>query len=264
MSNGLDKLAEGVGKAIETVPDIYSDTLKPSMQEFGKTISLIPKAINAAFVPLRQWIVEREYNFAETEKLLAKKLENVEPEKIVTPEAYIAIPAIQAISYSMNSEELRNLYANLLAKSMNYDTKDLVHPAFVNIISQMTPLDAKVLQFLLNEPEKDMPVIDLIATRPISGGISYIILQTNLTPITFSNIDAISLSLENLFRNNLVYISENEYTNGYDSIYENKQYKEFVEKQKKIVPKMYPEVREVKKNCALSTLGKFFCNICIL
>lgn len=61
------------------------------------------------------------------------------------PEAYVAVPAIQAISYSMNSEELRNLYANLLAKAMNSDTKDMVHPSFVEIIKQMSPIDALVL-----------------------------------------------------------------------------------------------------------------------
>ena len=102
----------------------------------------IPRAINAALSPLRQWIAQREYNVAETEKLLAKKLENIEPEKIVSPEPYVAVPALQAISYSMNSDELRELYANLLAKSMCIDTKNSVHPSFVEIIRQMSPLDA--------------------------------------------------------------------------------------------------------------------------
>lgn len=122
------KLAGGVGKAVETVPDIYDDALKPAAQESGKTLALIPRAINAALSPLRQWIAQREYNVAETEKLLAKKLENIEPEKIVSPEPYVAVPALQAISYSMNSDELRELYANLLAKSMCIDTKNSVHP----------------------------------------------------------------------------------------------------------------------------------------
>ena len=90
MPEGLDKLAGGIGKAVETVPDLYEDALKPAAQESGKTLALIPKAINAALSPLRQWIAQKEYNVAETEKLLATKLENIEPEKIVTPESYVA------------------------------------------------------------------------------------------------------------------------------------------------------------------------------
>lgn len=137
MPEGFDQLAKGVGKAIETVPDLYTDALQPTTQESGKTLSLIPRTINAALVPLRQWIAEREYNLAETEKLLAQKLEHVGEDKIVTPEPYVAVPAIQAISYCKNSNELRDLYANLLAKAMNSDTKDLVHPSFVEIIKQI-------------------------------------------------------------------------------------------------------------------------------
>ena len=131
MTEGFDKLAGAIGDTLKTAPTLYEDVLQSTTQESGKTLALIPRAINAALVPLRQWIAEREYKIAETEKLLAQKLEHVGEEKIVTPEAYVAVPAIQAISYSMDSVELRNLYANLLAKSMNSDTKDSVLPSFV-------------------------------------------------------------------------------------------------------------------------------------
>ena len=108
METGVNKLLEGTGEAIKTVPELYDDGLKPAVQESGKTLSLLPKTINAALVPLRKWIAEREYSLAETEKLLEIKLRNIDYNKIVTPEAYVAVPALQAISYSMDSEELRN------------------------------------------------------------------------------------------------------------------------------------------------------------
>ena len=107
----MDKLAQGVGKAIDKVPEVYDDGLKVATKESGKVLALIPQTINAALAPFRQWIAQKEYNVAETEKLLAQKLEKVEYEKIISPESYVAVPAIQAIAYSMNSEELRNLYS---------------------------------------------------------------------------------------------------------------------------------------------------------
>ncbi len=202
MPDGLDKLAGGVGKAIETVPDLYDDALKQATQEYGKTIALIPRAINAALVPLRQWIAEREYKLAETEKLLAQKLEHVSEDKIVTPEAYVAVPAIQAISYSMNSEELRNLYANLLAKAMNSDTKDMVHPSFVEIIKQMSPIDALVFKKIMERQIN--PLIDLIYEKKY--GIGYTTLKNNITDINVAPIDTVSLSIDNLVRQKLIYI----------------------------------------------------------
>ena len=139
MPEGLDKLAGAIGNTLKTAPTLYEDALQPTVQEVGKFAARIPRAINAAFSGLDKWILNKEYAIDETKKLLEKKLENVDPDKIVTPEAYVAVPAIQAISYSMDSEELRNLYANLLAKAMNSDTKDQVHPSFVEIIKPQHP-----------------------------------------------------------------------------------------------------------------------------
>ena len=171
METGVNKLLEGTGEAIKTVPELYDDGLKPAVQESGKTLSLLPKTINAALVPLRKWIAEREYSLAETEKLLEIKLRNIDHNKIVTPEAYVAVPALQAISYSMDSEELRNMYANLLAKAMNVDEKDKVHPAFVELIKQMAPQEALILDGIFKAPLT--PLIDL-SVRTDKGNDNHI------------------------------------------------------------------------------------------
>lgn len=48
MPRGFDQPAEGVGKAIDIVPNLYTDVLQPATQETGKTFSVIPRTINAA------------------------------------------------------------------------------------------------------------------------------------------------------------------------------------------------------------------------
>ena len=212
MPEGLDKLAGGIGKAVETVPDLYEDALKPAAQESGKTLALIPKAINAALSPLRQWIAQKEYNVAETEKLLAKKLENIEPEKIVTPESYVAVPAMQAISYSMDSDELRNLYANLLSKSMCIDTKNSVHPSFVEIIKQMSPIDASVFKIILRSQLH--PLIDMKINTSIDKGGGYRTIYKNISWINNFSYDQLSVSFDNLERMNLIDISDSYYTHS--------------------------------------------------
>jgi len=216
VSKGLDKLTEGVGKALETTPELYDDLLKPSTQATGKILAIIPETVNAALVPLRTWIIQQEYKFAEVEKLLVKNLETVSPEKIVTPETYVAVPAIQAISYSMDSDELRNLYANLLSKAMNIDTKDLVHPSFVEIIKQLSPIDVRIFENICAEI---FPVIDMYATKyPVkdpSQISSYLsdpldnIGYEGLTYIIDTSPEIVRLSLDNLSRLNLVVTKRN-------------------------------------------------------
>lgn len=130
----------------EIAKDVYDDTGKPVLKPTGEIVGLIPRTIKAALLPLEKWIVGREYNLKETQRLLEEKLKNVRLEDIETPEAYIAVPALQSISYCMDSEELRNMYANLLANSMNKAVKNEVHPGFVEIIKQLSPDEAKIIK----------------------------------------------------------------------------------------------------------------------
>ena len=115
--------------------EVYTDVAKPTLKSVGNIISLPFKAIDAALTPLKKWIDTKNYNYEQTRQLLAEKLKNVEEEKIIEPEAYVAVPALQQLSYSYDSKDLREMYANLLASSMNLEKKKFVHPAFVDIIA---------------------------------------------------------------------------------------------------------------------------------
>lgn len=265
MPEGLDKLAECIGKAIETVPNVYDDALKPTTQESGKILSLVPRTISAALVPLRQWIANKEYNLAETEKLLAKKLEHVGEDKIVTPEPYVAVPAIQAISYSMNSEELRNLYANLLAKAMNTDTKNLVHPSFVEIIKQLSPTDSLVFKKIM---ERDAnPLIDLVYEKcdnpdfPIPT--ASVTITTNISDIDIAPVESICLSIDNLIKQSLISIPDDRaYTD--EHIYDKILTSQYYINQQKIYPDKPDGFKfSYKKHIIEKTnLGKNFYKIC--
>jgi Abortive infection alpha len=76
---------------------------------------------------------------------LAKRLERIPPENRATPNPRIAVPAIQALAYSFDEKIIREMFANLLEADSKVDRKGKAHPAFVQLIKQMTPLDAKVL-----------------------------------------------------------------------------------------------------------------------
>lgn len=150
---------DDIHEAANIAGKVYDDGLHPAVQEIGKTLALLPQAVNAALAPLQIWIVNKEYNVEETKKLLEQKLSRVGAEHIVTPDAYVAVPAMQAISYSMDSKELRNLYANLLARSMVDTEKDKVHPAFVEIIKQLTPDEARLIKLFVSHGT--FPLIDI-------------------------------------------------------------------------------------------------------
>lgn len=219
MPEGLDKLSYTIGNTLKTAPTLYEDALQPTVQQVGKFVSRIPRAINAAFSGLDRWILNKEYAIDETKKLLEKKLENVNPDKIVEPEAYVAVPAIQAISYSMNSEELRNLYANLIAKAMNSDTKDMVHPSFVEMIKQMSSIDALIFSYIISAPIRPLITIKIAS----SNGGEHIFTE-NCSWISTISLTKCRASFDNLSRLGLIqipYMESYTFKDNYNIVREN-------------------------------------------
>ena len=163
MANPKDTL-NSLNDTMKTVPKLYDDVVHPIAASTGKLLSIIPRAINAALSPIEQWIAIKDYNLEKTKILLAKELENVPEENIVTPDPYVAVPAIQSISYCMNCDDLRSMYSKLLAKAMNKDTKNSTHPAFVEVIRQLSPNDCLFLNSVKNE--KGHPIANIRFQKP--------------------------------------------------------------------------------------------------
>lgn len=196
MENNFD-----IANTIESIKD--TETFKA----MDKTTALVFNAINAALSPLEKWVLEREYSIQETKKLLAEKLENVPAENIITPPSYIAVPALQAISYCMDNNELRDMYAELLKTAMNSETTDNVHPTYVEIIKQMSPYEAFVFKKLVDVLVQ--PCIGVIYKNKTTGE-SYPIQDI----VAFSDLEkyplvSTQIALENLERLRLIEINKN-------------------------------------------------------
>lgn len=205
---GFDTLAEGAGKLLGAIPELYDDLAKPAVQEVGKTLALPLQAVNALLINPRKWIANAEYKLQETNALIANRLKYTDENKLVSPLDFVAVPALQALSYSMDSSELRNLYANLLAKSMNTDTRDTVHPAYVEIIKQLSPLDAQIFRYVVANRSADDEIG--FATVDILSNNNTIQQYKNIV-IGFEEADLsrVSESIDNLMRCGLIAIITN-------------------------------------------------------
>lgn len=274
MSDGIDKLAGAIGDTLKTAPTLYEDILQPTVQEVGKFVARIPRAINAAFSGLDKWILNKEYEIDETKKLLEKKLENIDPDKIVEPETYVAVPAIQAISYSMNSEELRNLYANLLAKAMNSDTKDMVHPSFVEIIKQLSPIDSKIFKEIGSTPSFTVAKITAIEYESIESLRQYKTLSESLKSssksFSFDRITNIDLdyqivltSIDNLLRLRLIKEEQLYYNAIPSDLRGTKVFESIRSKIKEQMTTKNWTYEEISHDITLTSLGCNFFNICV-
>ena len=259
---GMITMLDNLKLPNETIDKCYDDLLHPAASETGKLLARIPQVINAALAPLDCWIAERQYHVDRTKKLLEENLKNADPEKIVPPEPYVAIPAIQAISYAMDSDELRTLYANLLAKSIYLDTKDSVHPAFTEIIKNLSPVDCRVFDSIMKTNYQEIAYYEMrVGTI---GETSYHVAFQYITPFTFDSLHSIASSIDNLSRCNL--INPEDFTFVDDSYYlkirETQPFKDIVSYYSNNPNNQ--ELRPYKKSIKSTELGKRFYNICCM
>ena len=168
---------------------------------------MFPRTIGVWLGKWEKWIINGEKSIELTKQAVQEKLVRIPEEKLSEPEPNIAIPAIQQLSYCYDCEELRNMYANLLVSSMNIDTKSSAHPAFVDIIKQLTPDEAKFIKSL-DYSYHFYPLGDIIAEND-KNSFHYLLKNFTIRPIAeLEYPDCISMYIENLARLSIIEIHE--------------------------------------------------------
>lgn len=122
------------------------------------------------------WYINYGYNSNETAALLKAKTEinveklknealkemsKIEPENIKEPEMIVLGPTLEASKYYIDHEELRSMFAKLLASSMDKSKDNITHSAYVEMIKQMSPLDAENLKCIFDSFPDSIPTCNL-------------------------------------------------------------------------------------------------------
>lgn len=213
--------------------------------------------------------MNREYQIKETAKLLEERLKDVPPEQIETPEPHIAIPALQYISYCMDNQELREMYANLLASSMNKVVKNGVHPGYVEIIKQLCPDEAKILRYIAKEEK--IPTISIYYCKSSGGNIRALKDFSDVGYLTgCENPQNICKYLSNLLRLGLIEIPDSSPSAHYpledEALYvlleQNPCVRSFISNTD-IFEDMKITSEVIRNHATITDYGKGFCAICL-
>lgn len=161
--------------------------------------------------------IQMRANLEEYQASIVNEVVKIEPENIQEPKISILGPAIEASKYYIEDEALRDMFAKLIASSMDKSKNDLVHNSFVEIIKQMSSLDAENLVVISSQAN---PLFNSICNLVIdySDGI----FNTKFTNLYLGNSSQksqknIGKSLSNLKRLGLIELDYQEYN-------ENEQY----------------------------------------
>lgn len=167
-AGGIIKQTIDSATALTKAVPIYEDAIQPIAKETGKALGTVGKAVNVALAPISLvvWGYDQVQEFLENQ--VTEKLEHVPEDRITTPPPNVAGPAIEALKFSGQDETLQDMFANLIANSIDSKTALEAHPSFVDIIKSLTPDEGLLLNFLTRY--MSYPVIDVKITNIKDNG----------------------------------------------------------------------------------------------
>lgn len=257
---GTINAVTGLAKAIP----VYEDALQPAAKEIGKALGTVAKTVNVALAPVSAlvWGYDKIKDFVDTK--VSEKLSNVKDEDIVSPPPNVAGPALESLKYTGSIEELKELYANLIASSMDKNTTQKAHPSFVEIIKQLSSDEAKLLVYFASSGSA--PIVDIKNNRKDKSGGRYEYRYfTNIgEKLKLENLGLNSSYWSNLIRLGLVDIPDNFQLieeGIYDDIISHTAVKSIVSN----INKQEGRVAEIIKTAVLVTdLGRQFIDVCVV
>lgn len=214
MTDEALEITKEVAKVV--AKDVYNDGVKGTVVQTGEIIeSVVGLFNNVVFYPVKKANALFKYKLEDFKNELEEKLSSIPEEKIVEPDLMIAGPALEALKYTYDKDELRNMYLNLLTSSMNKDIKDKAHPSYVEIIRQLTPLDAKVFKELhhFGQVACAHAILKIDNSNRIysSAYPNYIVMEL----LDLGDEFQLSTSISNLIRLGLIHHEDNS-INGFD------------------------------------------------
>jgi len=215
-SNSFGEVAmDEKNMGLEAIKLVYGDIAKPGLSQIGKAIG----------APLTYWcnrivgkydLMNAKYEICKQKHLddFRRQLESTPLEKICEVRPEIGVPIIEKLSY-VTDEDLSRLYVNLLAKASTEDTVGQAHPAFIDIINNMSPIEAVILNRLKGEEEIPFIIaINRVLSGEEKGGFTRYP-DININNKYFSNLNLsdriVTISLINLDRLGIIKIDEERY-----------------------------------------------------
>ncbi len=171
---------------------------KPSIT-LGNSIDGIFRLV---FNPVLKYQIKSETTLINYKEQIRNNVSSIPKENLVEPPLNIVGPALESSKFYIDTDEIRNMFAKLISSSMDDRINKSAHPSFIEIIKQLSPLDAQTLTLFKNS--NILPIAKLRIQDSYGKGSDHTL---HIIDDTFDNIDLISASISNLIRLGLVDVS---------------------------------------------------------
>lgn len=260
------------------LPDLINKALSPLADRIGVTLSAVWDITFGWIENSKEKIqYKRALSLEQFKESLTNGISQIPPENLCEPRISIIGPAMEASKYYFEEKELRDMFSNLIVRSLDSSKCTMVHPSFIEIIKQLSPNDALLLKmiFLKNNylPAARLSICTGHGTSCHETSSRKRRMATPIVaPLLVSSIseNEQSVSINNFDRLGLITIDEYTLDNdaAYDFIKNTDLYSEALNEIQNIKASTtesvtFAHVCEDKMALCLSPFGEAFCNVCL-
>jgi hypothetical protein len=173
---------EGLVKSIiNALPlkEFYADAISPGAKVAGQIGEDLLKAIQIALAPVQLAGVGQD----RFRRFIDKSRNRVSPEMQVLPAPQIIGPILEGIRYEPEDTPVDEMFSQLLSSAMDKKRMENAHPAFVEIIKQLSSDEAILLVALSVRPRRHHFRVPYDSEKQVWGGPSEIGLDERPTEL---------------------------------------------------------------------------------
>jgi hypothetical protein len=161
--SGVEKSVSEIAK--EVALPFYTDAISPAAKEVGNGLTSIARMVNAGIYLTEDCVT----TLTAVLRLAGEQLCLLPPERIRLDRPRVSASVMEEARCAINEPEIQEMFANLLASSMDTERAKYAHPAYVGTIRQLDSDEAKILKYMQSHDGK-VPTIKLIKSHgPVFG-----------------------------------------------------------------------------------------------
>ena len=257
----IDNETTPVKISLDGIPEFTKESvLNPAADLIGQALSGVLHYVLDPFV--RKNIV-KDHELKIFAKEINEKTTVISQEDRDDSKIGLALKAMEDSKYQLNSQEIRDMFSNLIAASVNRKVNDNVEPSFSSILKDLSPKDAVLLKELSNEPHIPAVSIQLEDTNTNLYFTKYkhiLLLKSN---VYFESLPVSSLERLGLIEISVRSLSSTENKKRYSNFLQTPFYQSGLQELPNISGENFNanQVNLIKEHVSLTPLGERLCSV---
>ena len=145
MSNIPSEIENVLTDCAKTIlPQVYTDLAQPGVKAVGQALGTVLELSSTILLPVKLLNEKAKLLFAKRMNEYKEKIESIPEEKRTEVAPDIGTPILDKLTCTQ-SDDIAELFTNLLANASNVDRVNFVHPSFASMVGWLSPDEARIL-----------------------------------------------------------------------------------------------------------------------